>query len=975
MNRDSRIGDEAGLAADRLAVMISSTSLDLPLHRDTVNEAIRRVGWYPLAMEHGSAEHGSNALSFSLRMVDQANLFIGVIAFRYGYVPDDPQTNPNGWSVTEHEYRRAVGRGIPVLIFFMDEDHPDARKDAELSGTAQRKLEALKAELKTKHIIGFFRSVDQLQARVLQSLYELKPSLLNTAGRRGRESDGLPGTSAVPVGNWLPAVEGERLFGREQELRRLDQAWEDSYTRVLSIVAWGGVGKSALLAHWLRQMAERNHAGAERVFVWSFYSQGTRETVASAISFLDAALRAFGDPNPDAGTLEQKGERLAKLVRVRRTLLVLDGLEPLQYPPFAQDGGRSGRLKDAGLRTLLRQLAADNPGLCLITTRVPVVDLERLSAWAVQLDLERLAPEAGAALLRHLHVRGEPVDLLRASVEFGGHALALTLLGTYLRDVFIGDVRRRAEVVLLEQDAEQGGHALRVMAAYEKWFGNGPELAVLRLLGLFDRPASPAQVATLRAAPVIPGLTETLVDLGFKEWRRLLARLREARLLAPARLEELEVLDAHPLVREYFGSQLRQQAPEGWRLANDRLYELLRATTRELPDTMEEMLPLYVAIGHGCRAGRHQEVLEEVYWKRVRRGHQSYALTVLGGYGEDLGALAEFFEAPWSRPAAGLSDSAQANVLRWAAYRLGALGYVREAMAPFQAALQRYVVANPDHASVTASMLSQYALLLGQLEQARSYARAAQEHGERAAKVFRRLVGIAYLGRAHFVAGNSGEAEACFLTAEQLQRERQPRLPLLSSTPNFYYCEWLLSQGRYQEVQVRIGKLLEWRRCPELLALIPADEPTLGSPMNRALDLLCLGRSYVVALRQSYAYNEVAAVALNQAVDLLYEAREHSLVPFALLARAELRILLGQLNEAAADLAQAQEMALFGGMQLYLADCYLESARLHQARQQRDTSGPHRELARQELAAARGMYAAMGYRHRVADLASLAQLE
>jgi hypothetical protein len=38
------------------------------------------------------------------------------------------------------------------------------------------------------------------------------------------------------------------------------------------------------------------------------------------------------------GTAWEKGERLAKLVAHRRTLLVLDGLEPLQNPPGPQEG-------------------------------------------------------------------------------------------------------------------------------------------------------------------------------------------------------------------------------------------------------------------------------------------------------------------------------------------------------------------------------------------------------------------------------------------------------------------------------------------------------------------------------------------------------------------------------------------------------------------------------------------------------------
>jgi hypothetical protein len=49
-------------------------------------------------------------------------------------------------------------------------------------------------------------------------------------------------------------------------------------------------------------------------------------------------------------------------------LLVLDGLEPLQNPP----GSEEGRLREPSLQALLRELAAFNTGLCVITTRLPV---------------------------------------------------------------------------------------------------------------------------------------------------------------------------------------------------------------------------------------------------------------------------------------------------------------------------------------------------------------------------------------------------------------------------------------------------------------------------------------------------------------------------------------------------------------------------------------------------------------------------
>ena len=83
-------------------------------------------------------------------------------------------------------------------------------------------------------------------------------------------------------------------------------------------------------------MAAEHYRSAELIFCWSFYRQGSSGETSSADEFLDAALNWFGDPDPRLGTAWEKGERLAKLVAHRRTLLVLDGLEPLQNPPGPQ---------------------------------------------------------------------------------------------------------------------------------------------------------------------------------------------------------------------------------------------------------------------------------------------------------------------------------------------------------------------------------------------------------------------------------------------------------------------------------------------------------------------------------------------------------------------------------------------------------------------------------------------------------------
>ena len=54
------------------------------------------------------------------------------------------------------------------------------------------------------------------------------------------------------------------------------------------------------------------------------------------------------------------------------------------------------------MQALLRELAARNPGLCVVTTREHVTDLDRFAgAGAAQINLDDLPNEAGANLLLH----------------------------------------------------------------------------------------------------------------------------------------------------------------------------------------------------------------------------------------------------------------------------------------------------------------------------------------------------------------------------------------------------------------------------------------------------------------------------------------------------------------------------------------------------------------------------------------------
>lgn len=165
----------------------------------------------------------------------------------------------------------------------------------------------------------------------------------------------------------LPAG-AEHFFGREVELAVLDAAWADSgRSRVVELVAPGGVGKTSLVKRWLENMGRDGWRGARRVYGWSFYSQGTsHDRQASDDAFLSAALAWFGVELDPATHPWDKGQRLAEAVATSRTLLILDGIEPLQYPPRPAGGRVAGAWPQGlagmpGQRRPTRSLPAHQP--------------------------------------------------------------------------------------------------------------------------------------------------------------------------------------------------------------------------------------------------------------------------------------------------------------------------------------------------------------------------------------------------------------------------------------------------------------------------------------------------------------------------------------------------------------------------------------------------------------------------------------
>ncbi len=838
----------------------------------------------------------------------------------------------------------------------------------------------------TWHHVGDAAGYETLYRRLTGQPEVVKPEV----GERVVMPPSSRGTASTTVAEptvsiaRLP-ITGELFVGRERELARLDEAWADPATNVISFVAFGGVGKSTLINRWLDGLAADGWRGARRVFGWSFYNQGTDATGTSGDPFVEAALKEFGYRGEPLTSPWEKGRELARLVRAERTLLVLDGLEPLQHPP----GIQTGRLKDPALQALVRELAAKNPGLCVISTRLPVADVAGRGG-AVAVDLERLPAAAGAALLRQLGVEGSQAELEEASRELDGHGLTLTLLGTYLRDICDGDVRRRGEVSLLDEEIEQGDRARRVMAAYAAWLGQrggegpSPELQVLRLVGLFDRPAEAAAVAALRASPAIPGLTEGLGTGEKIRWRRALARLRQARLLAAGAGADL---DAHPLVREYFGERLRQEQPNAWRSGHERLYEHYKSVAPELPETLEAMQPLYTAVVHGCRAGWVQKACDEVFLRRIRRGSEGFSWRKFGAFSSELTALAAFFECPWDQPSDQLTVADQAWILHAAGFVLRALGRLPEAVQPMRECLDRDLASVETdwvQAAKTAGNLSGLSLTLGKVMSAVETGEESVELADRSGDAFMRMVNRGILADALHQVGRREESASAFREAEAMQAEIQPQNPRLGSIGCYLYCDLLLSMAEPGGGSGRVGP------CPTGGAT-PVKSPgrfkaacegvrertseairwEQGMSGARVLDFalfeLAHGRAYFGLDLTSDASPDFtdAAHHLDRAVDGLRQAGTEHHLPRGLLARAALHHHRGDTSSATADLREALDLAERGHMRLHEADAHLEWTRLNLTAGDRDAARRHLEVARE-------IVEATGYGRRTREVTWLA---
>jgi hypothetical protein len=128
-----------------------------------------------IGMEQYVAE-GNKPLERCLADVRLADLYVVMVAWRYGYIPNDqpPPATPGALSITELEYNEAVKERKPILAFLLDPDTPWPTSRVDAMSTEPQRGEAkpgsniarFRSMLGTNYLAGMFRTPDDVGSQV-----------------------------------------------------------------------------------------------------------------------------------------------------------------------------------------------------------------------------------------------------------------------------------------------------------------------------------------------------------------------------------------------------------------------------------------------------------------------------------------------------------------------------------------------------------------------------------------------------------------------------------------------------------------------------------------------------------------------------------------------------------------------------------------------------------------------------------------
>ncbi len=386
--------------------------------------------------------------------------------------------------------------------------------------------------------------------------------------------------------------------GRTDLLARVADDYANPAICVTGLIGFGGEGKTSLARKALDAILNDADRPAA-VFWWSFYEQRSSD------EFFEAALTYLGGAAL-AQTVTSAAARagmLAGLLRERRCVFVLDGFEVMQE----DEGDSYGNVVSGALRDFLALFASPfHQSFCLITSRAPLTNLLAHTTYR-QRDVTRLSDSDGRDLLRRVGVQGDDAALDQIVAAWDGHALTLSLIGTYLVEQFGGDAARAGDLPAPTADEDHYARVARVLRRYDEHLSEA-ERAFLLMFSAFRLPVrEDAFGKVFRTATDATALNAPLTGLDDAAFAGLVQGLVTRRLIRPVEQDGATAYTAHPLIRAHYAERLVGDSSAA---AHRQIADYYQADApRSMPrfPTLDDLMPYIEIVHHLCRAEAYDE--------------------------------------------------------------------------------------------------------------------------------------------------------------------------------------------------------------------------------------------------------------------------------------------------------------------------------------------------------------------------------
>lgn len=730
-------------------VFLSSTGKDLLFCRQAAYEAIEGLdGYHCVRMEDFGARNFS-AVEFDREKIKKCDLFVVIVGHLYGSIPPRSEA-----SFTELEYQNAVELNKPRLVFLASDNfqipinliEPDAKR---------AKQRVFREKLTKERIVDYFMSPNDISVRIVKALVNLEREASDARRVENLLNSKYAHIPLSPKPYYAhPYPLQEHFTGRLYERQILNEWLLENEQPILTLVAIGGMGKSALTWIWLQHdVLQRPIPGLKSenfmkvqgtdvrevipfdgIIWWSFY-----ESESSFSVFTDEAIIYISRGEIFPGRFASSYDKvrvLTGLLQQYRILIIFDGFErnlcaygglnsAYQEDEKLYEGSESPRscINPIVSKFLEWMAGSSSKSFILLTSRLYPRELESFEgiplAGCKRMDLQSMDPEDAFVFFKNVGIKGTRQEIGAICKPYGYHTLSIRLLAGYIMNNISqsGEPSAASNFNPVTNLVSRQHHILEL--AYQ-----GMQPFNRQLLSRIAAFRSPIEFRALKAISEVQddnqleNSIKEMIDRGLVFFDR-----------------ERQRLDLHPIVRQFAYSQLVDKG-QIHACLRDYFSAFLPGKPVKI-QSIEEMVPVLELYHHTLAAGYLNEA------NRIYEDRLNAPLWYFGLYQTGIELLNTFFKVEKETKSGEKIESRDGLVDQLACY-YGFVGQPREAVNIYRKYIDSLAVNELNKiGGLHFSNMGYFLINLGRLSEATQILQKSMQIGEKSGD--RRLPGYGHL--------------------------------------------------------------------------------------------------------------------------------------------------------------------------------------------------------------------------------------